>query len=375
MELSSSLDLIAPVLQIVLLDLLLSGDNAVVIALVSRQLPVPLRRRAVIWGTVAAIAFRVLLTFTATLLLRAPLLKIAGALMLLMIGIELMADNTDEDSARRWFGRSADNVVRAILLIVGADAAMSLDNVVAVAAAAQDQLAYLVFGLILSIPILVFASLFVARLIDSHPWLVDAGAALLGWVAGRLAVTDPAVADALATQSFGLVSLAPILGAGYVWVQGNLRRQGRQTRSSASARLAPTLALAPVPGAPAIAAATSADSRRAAAAPLPAEASARLAPALPLAHVPAAPALPPSAPAAPPPVVAVPEPEPVAEAEPGPQSAPLPEAGEVASNPPAARARGKSGMDMVILAGVAIPALGLIVTLIYIIGRAISRHA
>jgi YjbE family integral membrane protein len=367
LELSSSLDLIAPILQIVLLDLVLSGDNAVVIAMVSRQFPDALRRRAIVWGTVAAIIFRVLLTFVATLLLRAPLLKLAGALLLIMIGIELMAGEAQGEQGRGWLHRSADNVLRAILIIVGADAAMSLDNVVAVAAAAQDQLGFLVFGLVLSIPILIFASYFLTRVIDAHPWLVDGGAALLGWVAGRLAVSDPAVADALATQSFGLVSLAPVLGAAYVWVQGRQRR-GQAMLAPPSRKSLATLDMVKVAPEPALP-------------ELSMAAPALIAPRVPVAAVPE-----PSPPASAPTPAPTPAPGLADPADPAnPPEAPAAwEATTAAASadtippgqglPGLPGAKVKSSMDMVILAGLAIPVLGLVATLVYIIGKAISRH-
>jgi len=122
-----------------------------------------------------------------------------------------------------------------MVLIVVADAVMSLDNVVAVAAAAQDNLLYLVLGLLISVPLLVFASLFVTRLLAHQPLLIDAGAALLGWIAGKTAVADPAVAGFLNTQSFGLVALAPVLGALYVVIQGRRLRAQRQPAGAAAA--------------------------------------------------------------------------------------------------------------------------------------------
>ena len=258
MEFSAQFDVIGPILQICLIDLLLSGDNAVLIAMAARGLDADLRKRAVVLGTAAAILFRVVLTFAATLALRAPYLKLTGAILLLLIAIELLSSNS---AARGTPGQraAAASLWRAIAIIVAADAVMSLDNVVAVAAAAQDNLGFLLLGLFLSIPILVFSSLYIAGLLDRYPVLVQAGAALLGWIAGRTAVSDPAIAQTLETQSFGLVALAPLLGALYVLVQGRLL-QGAPARppapvpTPARAALeppapppAPTLVLAPAP--------------------------------------------------------------------------------------------------------------------------------
>jgi YjbE family integral membrane protein len=236
MEFSANFDVIGPILQICLIDLLLSGDNAILIALACRELPADVRRSAVWLGTGAAVGFRVLLTFAATLALRAPYLKLIGAVLLLLIAIELFAGEERHRKPASGQGASA-GLWKAIMVIVVADAVMSMDNVVAVAAAAQDNFLYLVLGLVISIPILVSSSLLVARALDSFPLLVEAGAALLGWIAGKTAVADPAIAGMLDTQSFGLAALAPVLGAAYVIVQGRLLR-ARRTQSGAAPQFA-----------------------------------------------------------------------------------------------------------------------------------------
>jgi YjbE family integral membrane protein len=305
-DLSNNVDVAGAILQICLIDLLLSGDNAILIAMACRSLPAALRRRAVLLGTGAAVLFRVILSFAATLALRAPFLKLVGAVLLLLIAIELMAGAATDRKIEPAGGAGA-GLWKAIAMIVAADAVMSLDNVVAVAAAAQDQLMLLFLGLLISVPILVFASLFVARLLDAHPLLVDAGAALLGWIAGKTAVSDPAIAGVLEAQSFGLVALAPVLGAAYVIVQGRLLRAQR----------------APERGRPAAA------------------------PALVLAAGPVAP--PPRTPAAP-------------------LTAPA------AIVPPGLLQR-FTPMDLAIMAGVAIPLVGFVVTIAYMIARAVARHA
>ena len=238
MEFSSNLDAVSAILQICLIDLLLSGDNAIVIAMACASLPDAVRPRAVLLGTGAAVLFRVILTFVATLMLRAPYLKLAGAGLLLLIAIELLAG--DGGAGRTGTRRAADGGVwRAVAIIVVADAVMSLDNVVAVAAAAQDNLLYLLAGLVISVPILVFSSLFLSRLLERYPLLVDGGAALLGWIAGKIAVSDPAFADALQMQSFGLVTAAPLLGALYVVIQGRRLRRERAASSAAKSTAAP----------------------------------------------------------------------------------------------------------------------------------------
>ncbi len=233
MELSSNIDVAGAILQICLIDLLLSGDNAILIAMACAGLAPAVRAKAVVAGTAAAVLFRVVLTFAATLALRAPYLKLFGAGLLLLIAIELLAADSAAQPAHAQRD-PAGGLWRAILLIVAADAVMSLDNVVAVAAAAQDNFLFLVLGLVISIPILVFASLFITRLLAAAPVLVEAGAALLGWIAGKTAVADPAVAGVLDTQSFGLVAAAPVLGALYVWIQGRRLRAQRRLHAAAA---------------------------------------------------------------------------------------------------------------------------------------------
>jgi YjbE family integral membrane protein len=354
-EFSATFDFVGPVLQICLIDLLLSGDNAILIALACRNLPSDVRRKAVLLGTGAAVVFRVLMTFAATLALRAPYLKLIGAVLLLLIAIELLASNGNAHKSAPERDANA-GVWKAIVLIVVADAVMSLDNVVAVAAAAQDNVRYLIFGLLLSVPILVFSSLLVTRVLEAYPVLVQAGAALLGWIAGKTAVSDPAIAAALEAQSFGLAALAPVLGAAYVLLQGHILREQRNlaaaTATSARSRaLAHGLPVArPDRSAPAL------DLGRAAAPPAPAPALAALkAPALgPVAR------MPPADERAAPPMA---EPRPAA-------AAPAPGAGIDAGR----SGRKLSPMDLTILAGVAVPALGLVATLIYIIAKAIGSH-
>ena len=370
MEFSTSLDSIGPVLQICVIDLLLSGDNAILIAMACRALPETVRRRAILLGTAAAVALRVILTFAATLALRAPYLKLVGAVLLLLIAMELIAG--DADGRRRAERGGADaGIWRSVMLIVVADVVMSLDNVIAIAAAAQDSLRLLIFGLLLSVPILVFSSLVVARLLDRFPLLVVGGGAMLGWIAGKTAVSDPVLAGTLETQSFGLVALAPVLGALYVVVQGRLlaarRAAAPPVETAAPRAVAPVLRAAPVaaatreaagatavlvthPGAPRDLAAASAPSG--AAAPLaarqggPPETEAARAAVVaavgPAADLPAGPA---------------------GDATPGP----------AATGGPRPMRR-LSAMDMTIMAGVAVPVLGLLATLIYIVGRAIAAH-
>ena len=195
MELFASSEFWIGLLKIIWVNILLSGDNAVVIALASRQLAPAQQRLAVIWGSVAAIAMRVLLTLFAVQLLQLPWLKAAGAVLLVWIGIQLMVDEGGEGRVKE-----ASNLFSAIKTILIADLVMSLDNVLAVAAAAAAalpaaRLPLVIFGLALSIPIVIFGSGVVLKLMERFPFIVTLGAMLLGWIAGEMLVKEDAVAS------------------------------------------------------------------------------------------------------------------------------------------------------------------------------------
>ena len=172
--------------QIIAIDILLGGDNAVVIALASRRLPDAQRKKAIFWGMFGAVALRVVLIFFALQLLQIPFLKIVGGLLLLWIGVKLLLPQQEggHDIA------AAASLGGAIRTIVVADAVMSLDNVIGIAAAAKDSLILVVFGLVVSIPIIVWGSRFVLKLMDRFPIVIVGGAALLGWIGGGMITGD-----------------------------------------------------------------------------------------------------------------------------------------------------------------------------------------
>jgi YjbE family integral membrane protein len=179
----------ASVAEIVVINLLLSGDNAVVIALACRHLPPPQRRLGIAWGVAGAVVLRVLLTFFVVGLLTLPYLKLAGAVLLVWIGVKLIAEEPGEGPEVN----ASDRLWSAIYTVIVADLVMSLDNVIGVASAAHGNLALLVFGLALSIPIVMLGSQLVLRLFAQFPLLIVAGGGLLGYVAGDLAIEDPAL--------------------------------------------------------------------------------------------------------------------------------------------------------------------------------------
>jgi YjbE family integral membrane protein len=182
--------------QIIMIDILLGGDNAVVIALAVRRLPPRQRRLGIIWGTFGAIALRVILIFFALTLLAIPFLKLVGAALLLWIGIKLLAPEHEGHGEVA----AADKLWAAVKTVIVADFVMSLDNVIAIAGAAQGageshQMPLVIFGLLVSIPIIVWGSQLVIKLMDRFPVIITAGGMLLGWIAGTMAVSDPAVAN------------------------------------------------------------------------------------------------------------------------------------------------------------------------------------
>ncbi|MDE1179525.1 TerC family protein [Paraburkholderia sp.] len=219
------------VIQIVIIDILLGGDNAVVIALACRNLPPAQRTRGVLWGTLGAIVLRVVLIAFAVALLDVPLLKFAGGLLLLWIGVRLMAPAHDAHE----HVKPADKLLAAIKTIIIADAVMSLDNVIAIAGAAeaadpQHRLALVIFGLIVSIPLIVWGSQIVLKLLDRFPVVITLGAALLGWIAGGLIVNDPAgdrwpILDTPAAEyGMSLAGAVFVVGVGYLFKRRNARR-------------------------------------------------------------------------------------------------------------------------------------------------------
>jgi len=227
MDLFGDVSVIGTPLKIFAVDLLLSGDNAVVIALACRSLPPRHARNAAILGTVAAILLRVFLTTVATLIMQVAMIKLLGALALLVIAVKLLlTEDHDEHSPIQ----ARNDLFSAIAVIVIADLVMSIDNVVAVAAAAQGDVGYLLLGLALSIPLLIYGSLVIARYLNTHPILVQAGGALLGWLAGDIAVSDPLIAEWMNSQAFGLQALAPPLLAGFVVLHARIMRQERRMR-------------------------------------------------------------------------------------------------------------------------------------------------
>jgi YjbE family integral membrane protein len=185
-----------PLGQILLVNIVLSGDNAVVIALAARSLPPKQQKLAIFWGSGAAIIMRILLTIFAVKLLTLPYLKLIGAVLLVWIGIQLLRADEGEENVS-----SSDNLMTAIKTILLADLVMSLDNVLGVAAAAKGSMPLLIIGLAISIPLVIFGASLLLKVMERFPIIITIGGGLLGWVAGDMAVTDPAISGWLAANA------------------------------------------------------------------------------------------------------------------------------------------------------------------------------
>lgn len=217
------------VAEIILVNILLSGDNAVVIALACRNLSQRQRRRGIFWGVLGAIGLRVVLTFFAMSLLAYPYLKLIGGVLLIWIGIKLIA----EDDGGEHKVNASDRLLTAVWTIIVADLVMSLDNVMAVAAAAKGSAPLMVFGLVISIPIVIVGSQLIMRLMERYPLLVLGGGGLLGYIAGEMAVEDPAVQPWFAANAAGLTGAVPLIGFVAVVAVGMwLIRRRKQAASS-----------------------------------------------------------------------------------------------------------------------------------------------
>jgi YjbE family integral membrane protein len=215
-----------PVLEIVGINIVLSGDNAVVIALACRSLPENQRNKAVIVGALAAVALRIIFTFMASQLLDLPWVKLIGGVLLFYIAIKLMIPEDEDPSIA-----AHDTLWKAIQTIAIADVVMSLDNVVAIAAAAKGNWNLILLGLAISIPLVIFGSQIIMKMMHRFPWLVWAGAALLGYLAADIMIEDPLIENFFksAVMHYG----ALIAGVSIVMAVGFYLRQKKLSASHA----------------------------------------------------------------------------------------------------------------------------------------------
>ncbi len=205
--------------QIIIIDILLGGDNAVVIALACRNLPARQRRQGIFWGAAGAIILRVILISFAVALLRVPFLKLVGGVLLIWIGVKLIAPADEDEHADI---QASDKLWAAIKTIIVADFVMSLDNVIAIAGAAEQadpshRTGLIIFGLLVSVPFIVFGSQIILKLLDRFPIIILLGGALLGWIAGGLIIGDE-ILKGVVPQSQALYYASCIAGAALVVV-------------------------------------------------------------------------------------------------------------------------------------------------------------
>jgi YjbE family integral membrane protein len=211
------------VLQIIWIDILLSGDNAVVIALACRKLPVRQRLWGIVLGTMVAVTLRVVFTGVVTTMMSMPYVKLIGGALLLWIAIKLLGP---EDNDKNGHIEPVDSLWRAVRIVAVADVVMSLDNIIAIAAAARGSYALLMFGLACSIPLIMAGAALVIALLERFPIVVWAGAALLGWIAGEIIVKDPLLTGHLDPAMAHNVWVAgATLGALLVVAVGLMRRR------------------------------------------------------------------------------------------------------------------------------------------------------
>jgi YjbE family integral membrane protein len=215
------------VVQIIWIDILLSGDNAVVIALACRKLPPSQRMWGIVLGTLVAITLRVAFTGIVTQMMTMPYVKLVGGALLFWIAVKLLGG---EENGRTGKIEAVDNLWQAIRIVAIADVVMSLDNIIAVAAAARGSYALLMFGLAASIPLIMAGAALVIALLERFPVIVWAGAALLGWIAGEIIASDPLFAQHLdPTTAHGVRIVLATVGALLVLFIGLLRRWTRRS--------------------------------------------------------------------------------------------------------------------------------------------------
>jgi len=186
-------EFLSALLTIVIIDLVLAGDNAIVIGLAARNLPKDLQKKAIIWGTVGAIVIRALATLIVVWLLRIPGLLLVGGLLLTWIAYKLLVEEKKHDL------EAGDTIWAAIRTIVIADAVMGLDNVLAIAGASHGSYLMVVLGLLISVPIVVWGSTLILKYIERYPVIVDIGAAVIAYTAGKMIVDEPLVANIFAS--------------------------------------------------------------------------------------------------------------------------------------------------------------------------------
>ena len=213
-EISISWDFFTALMSIVLIDLILAGDNAVVIAAAVRSLPRKQRQKGILLGAGAAVLLRVVLTYFAAQLLQMSFVKLIGGFFILWIAVKLFVDSAPDEEVRQ----NATSILQALWVIVIADLTMSVDNVLAVAGASKGNLFLLLFGLGLSIPFVVFTSSLLSLLMDKYPFIIYVGAGILGKVGGEMIFTDPVVVERIQLPEAFLYGIEALFAVGVIIV-------------------------------------------------------------------------------------------------------------------------------------------------------------
>jgi YjbE family integral membrane protein len=219
----------AALLKIIGINIVLSGDNAIVIALAARSLPAKQQKLAIFWGSGAAIGMRVVLTLFAVALLALPWLKLAGSVLLLWIGVKLLTDEGEGEADVE----SHDSMLAAIKTILIADLVMSVDNVIAVAAAAKSDTLLLIIGLGISIPLIIYASTLLIKVMERYPIVITIGAALIGWVAGEMAWDEAVIKPFTSQYPHWFEYIAAAVGAVVVVGVGKIMAKRQEAAAGA----------------------------------------------------------------------------------------------------------------------------------------------
>lgn len=229
MDMLQGADFWIGLIKIIWINIILSGDNAVVIAMAARSLPAEQQKKAIFWGSGAAVVLRIGLTVVAAKLLQLSYLQVVGGLLLLWIGVQLLSEDEGEDGHSKNHG----SLMAAVRTILIADLVMSLDNVIAVAAAAKGSMTLLILGLAISIPLVIFGSTLMIRLMERFPVIVLLGAALIGWVGGETIASDTAF-SAFSQANPWLHYVSALAGAALVVLIGRIlqHRAGQKQASN-----------------------------------------------------------------------------------------------------------------------------------------------
>jgi len=228
LEMLTSPDIWVALFQICVINILLSGDNAVVIALACRNLPRKQQKQAFAIGAAGVIVLMTALTAFAAYLMSLPYLEVIGSVLLLWIGIKLLLPGDEGEGD----GKVSSGFWDAVKTIVIADIVMSLDNVLGMAGAAKGHLGMLFVGMVITIPLILFGSALIMKLMERFPIFITFGAGLLGWVAGEMAIADPALKGAIESHAQYLDFVAPVLGAAAVVIAGRLLAHRRAAEAA-----------------------------------------------------------------------------------------------------------------------------------------------